>query len=113
MLRGRWQDVDDQLGAFDGVFFHAVPLNEQEFAEHMLRTATFAEHAFGPMARHLRPGGVFTYLTTEIDSLSRRHQRRLFEHFREVTLSVEKLQIPEDTRDMWWAHSMVVLKAVR
>jgi guanidinoacetate N-methyltransferase len=113
LLRGRWQDVDDRLGTFDGIFFHAVPLNDQEFAEHMLRTATFAEHAFGPMARHLRAGGVFTYLTTEIDSLSRRHQRRLFEHFREVTLSVENLQVPEDTRDMWWAKSMVVLRAVK
>ena len=113
LLRGRWQDMEGRLGAFDGIFFHAVPLNEREFAEHMLQAATFAEHAFGPMASHLRAGGVFTYLTTEIDSLSRRHQRRLFEHFREVTLSVENLRVPENTRDMWWAHSMVVLKAVK
>jgi guanidinoacetate N-methyltransferase len=113
LRRGRWQDLEDRLGQFDGIFFHAVPQNEEEFAEYMLGATTFAEHAFGPMARHLRPGGVLTYLSTEIDSLSRRHQRRLFEHFLQVTLSVESLQVPEDTQDMWWAKSMVVVSAVK
>ena len=113
LLRGRWQEIEDRLDLFDGIFFHAVPLDAREFADHMLRGATFAEHAFGPMARHLRPGGVFTYLTTEIDSLSRRHQRRLLEHFREFAASVAPLRVPEDTRDLWWAQSMVVVKAVK
>jgi amino acid adenylation domain-containing protein len=113
LLRGRWQEIEDRLNLFDGIFFHAVPLDEREFADHMLSGATFAEHAFGPMARHLRPDGVFTYLTTEIDSLSRRHQRRLFEHFREFAASVAPLRVPEDTRDLWWAQSMVVVKAVK
>ena len=113
LLTGKWQDVENRIALFDGIFFHAVPLDEQEFADYMVAGATFAEHAFRPMARHLRPGGVFTYLTTEIDSLSRRHQRRLLEHFREFSTSVVRLQVPEDTRDLWWAQSMVVVKAVR
>ena len=113
LFHARWQDVDDQLGLFDSIFFHAFPMNEQEFADYVLRSVTFAEHAFAPMAAHLKSGGVFTYLTTEIDSLSRGHQRRLLQHFREISLHVEPLQVPEDVKDMWWARSMVVVKAVK
>ena len=113
LLHARWQDIEGQLGLYDGIFFHAFPMNEQEFADYVLRSVTFAEHAFAPMASHLRDGGVFTYLTTEIDSLSRGHQRRLFQHFREISLHVESLRLPEDVKDMWWANSMVVVKAVK
>jgi guanidinoacetate N-methyltransferase len=113
LFHGRWQEVADRLGLFDGIFFHAFPLNEQEFADYILRSVTFAEHAFAPMAAHLRKGGVFTYLTTEIDSLGREHQRRLLAVFDRISLHVERLQVPEDTRDAWWAGSMVVVKAVK
>jgi guanidinoacetate N-methyltransferase len=113
LLHGRWQDVEAELGMYDGIFFHAFPLNEREFIEFILRSVTFAEHAFPAMARHLRDGGVFTYLTTEVDSLSRRHQRALFRHFRSLTLSVHAVEVPEDTQDAWWAPSMVVIKAVK
>jgi amino acid adenylation domain-containing protein len=113
LLHARWQDVSDQLGVFDGIFFHAFPMNEQEFTDYILRSVTFAEHAFGAMASHLREGGVFTYLTTEIDSLGRGHQRSLLRHFRSIAMHVEPLQVPGDTRDMWWANSMVVVKAVK
>ena len=36
LFHARWQDVDDRLGLFDGIFFHAFPMNEQEFAEYVL-----------------------------------------------------------------------------
>ncbi|MEO8257698.1 MAG: amino acid adenylation domain-containing protein [Acidobacteriota bacterium] len=113
LFHARWQDIESQLGLFDGIFFHAFPMNEREFDEYVLRSVTFAEHGFGAMAAHLKDGGVFTYLTTEIDSLGRGHQRRLLQHFREVVLHVEKVRVPEDTRDTWWADSMVVVKAVK
>ncbi|HUF64318.1 MAG TPA: amino acid adenylation domain-containing protein [Verrucomicrobiales bacterium] len=113
LLQGRWQEVEDRLGSYDGIFFHAFPLNEKEFIDYILRSVTFAEHAFPAMAAHLREGGVFTYLTTEIDSLSRRHQRALFRHFRSLTLSVQPVSVPVDTQDAWWAPSMVVIKAVK
>ena len=88
-------------------------MNEQEFAEYVLKGVTFAEHAFAAMASHLRGGGVFTYLTTEIDSLSRGHQRSLLRHFSSISMHVERLQVPEDTQDTWWTDSMVVVKAVK
>ena len=113
LLHGRWQDVLDRLGTYDTVFFHAFPMNEAEFVEYIAESITFAEHFFATAARMLRPGGVFTYMTTEIDSISRRHQRALFEHFDEVHIKMQPLTVPEDTRDAWWANSMVVLRAIK
>ncbi len=113
LIKGKWQDVQAQLPDFDGVFFHAVPTNENEFMEYMVNSITFAEHFFPAAAQLLRKGGVFTYLSTEIDSLSRRHQRALFQHFSEISIRRVPLQIPEDTEDMWWANSMVVVRAIK
>ncbi|MCH6255167.1 amino acid adenylation domain-containing protein [Puniceicoccaceae bacterium K14] len=113
MVEGRWQDTLPKLGNFDGILFHAFPMNEQEFMDYVLNSITFAEHAFEDMANHLKPGGVFTYLTTEIDSLSRRHQRALFKHFSEVSFKVIPINVPQDTIDTWWANSMVAIKAIK
>ena len=113
LIKGKWQDVQEQLPDFDGVFFHAVPTNENEFMEYMVNSITFAEHFFPTAAQLLRKGGVFTYLSTEIDSLSRRHQRALFKHFSEISLRRISLKVPENTEDMWWADSMVVVRAVK
>lgn len=113
MIAGRWQDVMEQLGKYDGIFFHTYPLNEQEYLEQAVTSVTFAEHFFSTAAAHLHEGGVFTYLTNEIDSLSRGHQRALFRHFRSISLHVQPLTLPPDLRDSWWADSMVVVKAVK
>jgi len=108
-----WQTVEPNLPLYDGIFFHAFPLNEKEFSDYVLNSVTFAEHAFPYMAKHLKEDGAFTYLTTEIDSLSRRHQRLLFKHFKSISMHIQELSIPEDTRDTWWAPSMVVVKAIK
>lgn len=113
LYQGRWQDVIPKLGAYDAILFHTYPMNEQEFVDYILNSITFAEHAFAEMAAHLKTGGVFTYLTTEIDSISRRHQRALFKHFSEISYKVVPVIIPEDTIDSWWAKSMVALKATK
>ncbi len=113
LARGKWQDVIETLGEFDGIFFQTYPLNEREFAEYLSRSVVFAEHFFPIAARHLRPGGAFTYLTHEIDSLSRRHQRLILQHFSSLSMSVERLQLPADCKDLWWSDSMVVVKAVK
>ncbi|MEM7392462.1 MAG: class I SAM-dependent methyltransferase, partial [Verrucomicrobiota bacterium] len=111
LIEGRWQEVLDQLELYDAVFFHPFPLNEQEYIEQVVKSITYAEHAMPGMAACLRPGGVFTYLSAEIDTLSRRHQRLLFSHFASLSLSRVQLKIPPDTRDTWWCDSMVVVKA--
>jgi guanidinoacetate N-methyltransferase len=114
MIAGRWQDVIDRMGEYDAIFFHTYPMDEQEYIEHAVNSATYAEHFFATAAAHLRAGGVFTYMTNEIDSLSRAHQRALFAHFSSLNLRVLPLpNLPADIRDTWWAKSMVIVKAVK
>ena len=113
IVPGLWQDTIDSLGDFDSVFFHTYALDEDESVELLTSSVTFAAHFFPFAAKHLRPGGVFTYLTNEIDSLGRAHQRLLFEHFGSFRLQRVPLQLPADVRDAWWADSMVVIEAVK
>lgn len=114
LIAGRWQDVTGQFERYDGIFFHTYPLNEQEYLELALGSVTYAAHFFPTAAAHLREGGKFTYMTNEIDSLSRAHQRALLEHFSSFSVQVCRgLPIPPDIRDTWWADSMVVVQAVK
>ncbi|MEZ4423530.1 MAG: class I SAM-dependent methyltransferase [Gemmatimonadota bacterium] len=113
MVEGLWQDVLDGLGRFDAIFFHTYALDEDEAIDLLSSSVTFAEHFFAPAAAHLVEGGVFTYLTNEIDSLSRAHQRRLFEHFTSFRVHVVPLQMPPDVQDAWWAPSMAVIEVHR
>ena len=114
LVHGLWQEVGDKLEEYDGVFFHTYPLNETEYLENIVQSTTFAEHFVPTAAAHLRRGGTFTYLSNEIDSLSRGHQRLLLKYFETITLRVVgPLSLPEDVKDTWWADSMVVVKAVK
>lgn len=114
LAHGLWQDVLPELGQFDGIFFHTYPLNEAEYISLVARASTFAEHFFPHAARHLRDGGVFTYLTMEADSLGRGHQRALMKHFSSITLSMlGGLEIPHDTRDAHFLNRMIMVAAVK
>lgn len=114
IVHGLWQDMLDDLPRYDGILFHTYPLKETEFVEQIAESITFAEHFFSHAAAHLNKGGVFTYLSNEIDSLSRAHQRSLLRHFSAIEISlIEKLDLPEDVNDQWWADSMVTVKVVK
>jgi guanidinoacetate N-methyltransferase len=114
LVEGMWQDVVGGLDAYDGIFFHTYPLSEQDFAEQVVQSVTFAAHFFPKAERLLRPGGRFSYLTNEADSLSRGHQRLLFQHFSSFSLSrVTDLPLPDDTRDAHWSAEMVIVKAIK
>lgn len=110
LVHSRWQDAADRLDTYDAIFFHTYPLNEAEYMEQVLDSATFAEHFFATAAGLLRPGGVFTYLSNEVDSLSRAHQRALFGHFSRITTSVIPLSVPTDVKDTWWADTMIAVE---
>lgn len=114
VVNGMWQDVIGKLGQFDGIFFHTYPLNEAEFVEQVVQSSTFAEHFFDAAACHLNPGGCFSYLTNETNSLSRAHQRAILRRFRSFSMSVvDNLNIPHDTRDAMWGNSMIVVQVVK
>ncbi len=113
MVKGLWQDTIDTLNLFDGIFFHTYPLNEEEYMKYVQESITFAEHFFPYASSHLKPGGSFTYFSNEIDSLSREHQRLLLKHFSSFSIQTVPLTMPEDVKDIWWANSIVVVKAVK
>ncbi|MGH9628563.1 MAG: class I SAM-dependent methyltransferase, partial [Bryobacteraceae bacterium] len=113
LVQGKWQDATAGLGAFDGVFFDTYPTDEEEYRRAVIESVTFAGDFFPVAAQLLRPGGIFTYYTNEIDSFSRRHQRLLFRWFRSCTLSIVKPLRPPDDCSYWWADSMVAVKAIK
>ena len=111
---GLWQEVVERLDQFDAVFFHTYPLTDEELVETIGASSTFAEHFFPHAAKLLRKGGVFTYLSNEMDSLGRTHQRLLLQHFEEVSLRVlDSLPMTPNVTDAWWLDAMVVVKAIR
>ena len=113
IVEGLWEDTLPGLERFDGILFHTYPLTADEYVERVQRSVTFAAHFFEHAANHLKPGGKFTYLTMEEDSLSRAHQRLLFQHFSGFEISqIHDLDVPEDTADAHWSQSMVLITAV-
>lgn len=114
LITSLWQDCVNQLGHYDGILFHTYPLSDNEFVETVIQDVTFAAHFLEVAHKLLRPGGSLTYLTNEFDSLSRAHQRRLFEHFSQFSLTVvENLEIPENTRDALWVKQMLIIRATK
>jgi amino acid adenylation domain-containing protein len=113
LIYGKWQDVTNQLGKYDGVFFDTYPTSEAEFYESVINSITFAETFFPVAANCLNPGGIFTYYTNEIDSFSRRHQRLVLKYFSSFTISVVKPLFPPEDCNYWWADSMVAIKAIK
>ena len=113
LVPGLWQDVIASLGMFDAIFFHTYALDEDEAVSLVAGSVTFAAHFFTVAARHLRRGGVFTYLSNEIDSLGREHQRLLLAHFSSVRIQRVPLNMPSDVRDAWWADSMMIVEALK
>ncbi len=79
----------------------------------MINSPTFAASFFPMASRLLRPGGVFTYYTNEIDSLARRHQRLLFEHFSSFSVRLVRGLAPPPDCQYWWADSMAVVQALK
>lgn len=113
LVHGLWQDTIDDLGSFDGIFFHTYVLNEDEYMRYVNGSVTFAEHFFEDAANHLNPGGAFTYFSNEVDSLSREHQRVLLKHFSSFTVQLVALKMPVDVKDTWWADTIAVVKAIK
>jgi guanidinoacetate N-methyltransferase len=113
LVLGKWQDAIAALGEYDGIFFDTYPLSEDEFQKYVVEDCTFAEHFFAAAAAHLRPGGIFTYYSNEIDSVSRRHQRALFKYFKTISFSVCTPLFPPNDCNYWWADSMIVTKCVK
>ncbi|WP_432077067.1 hypothetical protein [Streptomyces wuyuanensis] len=113
VVEGRWQDVIDSLGTFDGILFDTYPADEREYEQYVVRDAAFVEHFLPAAAEHLGPGGTLSYYTMEIDSLSRRHQRALLRHFSSFRVGVVSGLEPPADCTYWWAQTMATVAAIR
>jgi len=115
LLHGRWHDTHHQVAdeSMDGVFFDTVPTFEDEYLREVIDNVVMAEDFFPVAARVLRPGGIFTWYTNEIDTLSRRHQRLIQKYFRSFEVIVCRPLYPPEDCHYWFADSMVVVKAVK
>ncbi len=111
LLEGRWQDCVDRLGEYDGILFDIYPLTKAEMFKAVVQDVTLAQPFFDVAARHLAPGGVFTYFTAELDSLSREHQRLLLQRFSSVTISIIDGLSPQEDSQIWWAPTMAIVEA--
>jgi amino acid adenylation domain-containing protein len=115
LLHGRWHDTHHQVPdeSMDGVFFDTVPTFEDEYLREVIDNIVMAEDFFPVAARVLRPGGIFTWYTNEIDTLSRRHQRLIQKYFSSFEVTVCRPLYPPEDCHYWFADSMVVVKAVK
>lgn len=109
IVNGSWQDTVASLGKFDAVLYDVYPASDIEFAQ--LAEVPFPADFFVAANKLLRPNGVFTYYTNEIDSLSRWHQRHLLQNFRSFTVQVVRDLNPPPDCHYWWAPSMAVVCA--
>jgi amino acid adenylation domain-containing protein len=113
LIPGKWHEVVDQLGTYDGIFFDTVPTDEVEYLREVIDNIVMAEDFFPIAANCLRKGGIFTWYTNEFDTMSRRHQRLILEYFSSFTVSVAEPLFPPEDCHYWFADSMVVVKAIK
>jgi len=103
---GFWQDVLPNFAdaSFDGILFDTYPLEEDEIHQNHY---PFFAHAH----RVLKPGGVFTYYSDEIDEISLEHLVRLQEAgFDQVDFEVCEVDPPADCE--YWSSSTIVAPIV-
>lgn len=78
IAEGFWEDVLPGLGQFDGILFDTYPIAEGEGGE----TGQQMLRAFIPeAAKHLRPGGVFSFYGSHPDELPAEDIELIKQHF--------------------------------
>ena len=111
LIFGRWEEIIESLGCFDGIFFDTYPLSEEEWRDRIVNSGI--QRIFKVMSEHLNSGGVLTYFTGEYDSIARRDQRKIFEYFSEISIKrITELAPPEDC-NYWFLDAMVLIQAIK
>jgi guanidinoacetate N-methyltransferase len=105
-LFGLWQDVIDRIApnSVDGILFDTYPLTVEEIhCNHF----PFFSHA----CRILKPGGVLTYYSDEIDSFSSRHLETLTKAgFTQISFELSQVTPPKDC--LYWTSSSILAPIV-
>ncbi len=114
LIHGKWQDAIEKLNRkFDGIFYDIIPTSDEEETKNLIENVAADADPFFPWAsEYLKDGGIFTYYTQELDSLSRRHQRLLLQHFSSFSVHLVKGMNPPEDCEYWYTDSMAVVKAI-
>jgi guanidinoacetate N-methyltransferase len=104
VLEGFWEEMIHQIpdGSLDGILFDTYPLTDKELYQNHF---TFFPFAY----RKLKPGGVFTYYSDEIDAFGEVHLRKLLEagfSLDGICSQVIPVTPPEDC-EYWKAGTML------
>lgn len=104
ILSGFWQDITPLLKdeTFDGILFDTYPLSEEEIHSNHF---WFFTEAY----RLLKPGGVFTYYSDEVDNFSDKHLSKLkTAGFKEKNIGFEicPMNPPKDCE--YWQESTMI-----
>jgi ornithine decarboxylase len=109
LYSGFWQDVTPTLasGIFDGILFDTYPLREEEI--HGNHLWFFAE-----AYRLLKPNGVLTYYSDEVDHLSPSHIQKLVDAgFRKHNIEFMICDVRPPADCEYWQHNTLVAPVVR
>lgn len=115
LIHSKWQDAVEQLDKkFDGIFYDIIPTSDEEETKNLIEHVAADADPFFPWAAScLKDGGIFTYYTQELDSLSRRHQRLLFQYFSSFSVHLVRGMNPPEDCEYWYSDSMAVVKAIK
>jgi guanidinoacetate N-methyltransferase len=106
---GFWQDVTPTLqsGIFDGILFDTYPLKEEEI--HGNHFWFFRE-----AHRLLKPGGVLTYYSDEVNSLSEPHIAKLMEAgFQKHNIDFRVCEVTPPADCEYWQAPTIVAPIIR
>jgi len=104
ILEGFWEDVIEKIPdeSLDGILFDTYPLTEKEiYQNHFF----FFPYAF----RKLKKGGILTYYSSEVESFSEVHLKKLQEagfSKENIRGNVSKVNPPENC-EYWKANTML------
>jgi guanidinoacetate N-methyltransferase len=107
-LFGFWQEVLPTIAAesLDRILFDTYPISKDDF------NYTPAVHFFQTAYRVLKPGGVFTYFSYEVDDFSKPHLEKLSNAgFRQIEKRVVPVRPPKECE--YWGYQTILAPIIR
>jgi guanidinoacetate N-methyltransferase len=105
IFSGFWQDITPMIKdeSFDGILFDTYPMSEEEIHSNHF---WFFNEAY----RLLKPNGVFTYYSDEIDNFSEKHFGKLkTAGFKEKNIRFELCEVnPPKDCEYWQSKTIIV-----